>query len=157
MVRTPVGIREIVAGSNVQSTGKMVDDDETTSWKSENSHDQAWARFTLDREATISEITMKLGEWRSREYPIRILVDSVVVFDANTQRNLGYYTATFPPTKGKTVSIELAGANANRDGFDNIVEVTGKKLTSGDSGSDTHSLELIEIEIYEGTDHPDIK
>jgi hypothetical protein len=84
-------------------------------------------------------------------------VDSVVVFDANTQRNLGYYTATFPPTKGKTVSIELAGANANRDGFDNIVEVTGKKLTSGDSGSDTQSLELIEIEIYEGTDHPDIK
>ena len=92
---------------------------------------------------------MKLGGWRSLAYPLRIVVDDKEVFNATTERNLGYYTAVFPPTKGKRVSIALAGASSSGDGFNGIVEVTGKKLESGESGNDNQSLELIEVEIYE--------
>jgi hypothetical protein len=147
--RTSVGIAKVTVGINEETAVKVIDDDETTSWSNDNMLGNGWVQFELNREATISEVTMKLGGWRSRAYPLRIIVDNKEVFNATTERNLGYYTAVFAPTKGKHVSIELAGANASGDGFNGIVEVTGKKLESGESGNDNHSLELIEVEIYE--------
>jgi beta-galactosidase len=147
--RFAVGVTKITAGVNEQSAANTIDDDETTSWSNKNNLKDGWIRYELDREAVISEVTMKLGGWRARTYPIRILVDSTEVFNSTTERNLGYYTATFNPVKGKQVSIELVGTNTSADAFNAIVEVTGKKLESGEAATEKNVLEIIEIEFYE--------
>jgi beta-galactosidase len=147
--RFAVGVSKITAGANEKNAANTIDDDETTSWSNKNKLKDGWIRYELDREAVISEVTMKLGGWRSRTYPIRILVDSTEVFNATTERSLGYYTASFSPVKGKKVSIELLGANTSADAFNSIVEVTGKKLESGEAAEEKSVLEIIEIEFYE--------
>lgn len=150
--RVAVPVKKISAGIHEDLALNTLDDDETTSWSNDNQQNLGWIRYELQRPATISEITMKLGGWRSRTYPIRILVDSTEVFNARTERSLGYFTATFPPVEGTNVMIELVGASTAGDGFNSIVEVTGKKLQSGEETSERNSLEIVEIEIYESAD-----
>jgi hypothetical protein len=147
--RVAIGIDKVSAGTNEAAGANSADDDETTSWTNGNQPDRGWIRYELQRQAMISEVTMKLGGWRSRTYPIRILVDDTEVFNARTERSLGYFTAKFPPAQGKTLTIELVGANTTGDGFNSIIEVTGKKLESTEEKTDINSLEIIEVEIYE--------
>jgi hypothetical protein len=145
--RNPVKVISASAESNMDAVQKSFDDDETTHWINDGSLSTGWITYELEKSANVSQISMKLGGWRSRTYPLRITIDGKEVYKDSTERNLGYYTAQFPPAEGKIVKIELMNGGISRDAFNSIVEVTGNKLESETSAKGI--LDIFEIEFYE--------
>jgi beta-galactosidase len=124
------------------------DDNEETSWSSAAGKlDDAWIRYEFAEPTAVSELTLRLGGWRQRSYPIRVLVDDHEVFTGTTPRSLGYVTLALKPASGKTLTIQLLGEPSDRDDFA-ITEITGKKLTDADAKPLKGSLRIHEVEIY---------
>ncbi len=148
--RQPLQIAGVAAGARVEQAGRSFDDDETTEWASDGKLADGWIEYDLARSARVSEVTLKLASWRTRSYPIRIMVDDTVVFTGETPRSLGYVTLAFPPVTGQSVKIELTGRPKDVDAFGQIIEVTGRKDTEGTGGTnDKGTLSIVEIEVYE--------
>jgi hypothetical protein len=147
--RKSVRISKVSAGSNADKAALSFDDNENTSWTSDGNVKTAWITYQFAQAANVNEVTLKLSNWRTRSYPIRISIDDKVVFVGETPRSLGYVTFTFEPTIGKSLKIELTGNASEIDAFGNIVEITGKKddATSGLNSKGT--LSIVEAEIYE--------
>ncbi len=148
--RIPVDIVHATAGSNQEDAVSSFDDNEITAWANDGKLATGWIRYDFEKPAEVSEVVLKLANWRTRSYPVRILIDQKEVFKGSTERNLGYYTVRFEPVSGKSLTIELIGANTDMDAFD-IVEVTGKKDAAGTVSADPDAkgtLKIVEIEIY---------
>jgi hypothetical protein len=151
MTRTPIKIISSTAGARSDSAFASYDDNERTEWVNDGNLSTAWIEYTLERPATVSEITMKLNNFRSRSYPLTITVDGKEVFKGNTETTLGYYTIKCTPATGKRVRIQLSGTSTSK--ANNEVEVNGKKLDDGVARDDVKAkgtLSIIEVEIYEG-------
>jgi hypothetical protein len=146
--RRNVRIVGATAGTNAEQAGLAFDDNEATGWKNDGKRSTAWIQFELERPANVNEVTLKLGGFRARTYPLRVLVDGKEAYSGNTPKSLGYVTLELKPTQGKTVRLELAGAVDEKDGF-GMVEVTGNKLPDSAGTSGAGRLEVIEAEIYE--------
>lgn len=145
--RTPLQIVKATAGSIGDSAGNSYDDNENTTWKNDGKRDTAWIEFELERTATVSEVTLKLGGWRNKAYPLRVTVDGKAAWAGTTPKSLGYVTLPLKPTPGKSVRIQLIGAIDMKDGF-GMVEVTGRKLEDTKGRDERGALEIIEAEIY---------
>lgn len=149
--RVAVNIIKATAGSNTDSSFASFDDNELSDWHSDGKISTAWIEYELEREALVSEVTLKLNNFRSRSYPLRITVDGKEIFADTTQRTLGYYTAICKPQKGKKLRIELAKLTKDVEG-NTMVEVSGKKLDDGVARDDKNAkgtLSIIEAEVYE--------
>ena len=150
-IRIHIPIVKATAGANGDSAFASFDDNELSDWVNDGQLSTAWIEYELERDATVSEVTLKLNNFRSRTYPLRITVDGKEVFFDTTQRSLGYFTAVCKPHKGKNVRIQLATLTKDQDG--NIMaEVSGKKLDDGVTRDDKNArgtLSIIEVEIYE--------
>lgn len=83
----------------------------------------AWIQYTLEREAELSEICVKLASWRTTSYPIEVFVDGNKVWSGVTPRSLGYVTLKFDPVKGRNVMVRLTGTSSQEDAFGGITEV----------------------------------
>ena len=97
----------------------------------------------------ISEVNLKLNNFRSKTYPLRILVDGQEVYRGNSEKSLGYFLAVCKPVSGKRVRIELM--NAADVQLNTGTELSGKKLDDGVSRDDANNkgrLSIIEVEIY---------
>ena len=57
------------AGSNNNDAEKSYDDIELTEWKNDGKLSTAWITYTLERDAEIDDICIKLQGWRSRKLP----------------------------------------------------------------------------------------
>jgi hypothetical protein len=152
MTRTPINIVSATAGARADSAFASYDDNERTEWVNDGKLSTAWIEYTLERPATVNEITLKLNNFRSRVYPLIITVDGKEAFNGNTQTTLGYYTIKCKPLTGTKVRIQLKDASLTRSN-DNIgVEVSGKKLDDGVTRNDATAkgtLSILEAEIYE--------
>ena len=151
ITRTPISITGATAGAHSDSAFASYDDNELSDWRNDGKLNTAWIEYTLEREATISEITLKLNNFRSRVYPLLITVDGKEIFNATTQTTLGYYTILCKPVKGKKVRIQLRDAAASQ-GAQTGVEMNGKKLDDGVARDDANAkgtLSIIEVEMYE--------
>ena len=151
ITRTPVNIIKATAGANADSTFASYDDNERTDWVNDGKLNAAWIEYELERAATVSEITIKLNNFRTRRYPLIVTVDGKEVFNGSTETNLGYYTLHCKPFKGTKVKIQLSG-NSTDTNADAGVEVNGKKLDDGVSRNDANAkgtLSVIEVEVYE--------
>ncbi|WP_181306064.1 sugar-binding domain-containing protein [Rufibacter sp. XAAS-G3-1] len=146
--RVPVAIVKATAGANQKEAAHTFDDNELSHWSNDGRLASGWVNYELEKAAEVSEITMKLNNWRNRSYPIRITVDGKEVFRGNTVRSLGYFTASFAPTVGKNVKIQLTGTNIDGDAF-GFVEITGVKEPAGTTSKAKGTLGIVEIEIYE--------
>ena len=149
VTRIPLTIKKATAGSNEEHAALSYDDNEKTTWLSEGGASSAWIQYELEKESPVSEVTIKVNHFRTRSYPIRILVNNKVVWEGETPRSLGYCTLTFPPVIGRYVKIKLMEA-ANFE-ENKSVEVNGKSLDDGvkvDHASSKISLSIIETEIY---------
>jgi hypothetical protein len=151
ITRTPVTIVKATAGAHADSAFASYDDNELSDWVNDGKLNTAWIEYELERPATVSEITLKLNNFRSRAYPLIITVDGKEVFSGSTKPTLGYYTIECKPQKGKKVRIQLATLSKEEGG--NVgVEVSGKKLDDGVARDDSKAkgtLSIIEAEIYE--------
>lgn len=148
--RIPVKIISATAGCLTDSAFASYDDNEMTDWYNDGKLSTAWIEYELERTATISEVNLKLNNFRSKSYPLRILVDGQEVFKGNSEKSLGYFLAVCKPVSGKKVRIELikaADVQANSG-----TELSGKKLDDGVSRDDAGNkarLSIIEAEFYE--------
>ena len=152
ITRTPVAIVSAVSGSHSDSAFASCDDNETTEWVNDGKLSTAWIEYTLERPATVSEITLKLNNFRSRVYSLLITVDGKEVFNGSTQTTLGYYTINCKPQIGTKIRIQLKDASLAKDSDNMGVEVSGKKLDDGVKRDDVNAkgtLSILEIEFYE--------
>jgi beta-galactosidase len=120
-------------------------------WHNDGQLSTAWIEYELEYPSVVNEITLKLNNFRSRTYPLRITVDDTEVFNDTTQRSLGYFTAVCKPVKGKKVKIQLTGGN-NSKSVEKMIEVSGRKLDDGVTRDDANTkgmLSIIEAEIYQ--------
>ncbi|MFA9388550.1 MAG: sugar-binding domain-containing protein [Prolixibacteraceae bacterium] len=141
----------VQAGANSEQAANSFDDNEMTLWDNDGDLAKGWIKYKLERTANISEVSLKLSGWRTRSYPINILVNDQVVFSGETPRSLGYITCEFEPVMGDIVSIQLIGASSYDDQFD-LLEITGQKdqETVKDFEETTSgSLKIVEVEFYE--------
>jgi hypothetical protein len=151
--RNTIDIVSATSAVNQDKVGLSYDDNELSEWTNDGKISTGWITYQLAREAQISEVCLKLTGWRSRSYPLEILVDSVEVWKGNTQQSLGYVTLQVKPTLGKTVTIRLTGANTEKDAFENMIEVSGKKeldlYKDPNAGKSDGQLRIVEAEFYE--------
>ncbi len=150
VIREAIEIVSVKAGANQETAKNSYDDNELSDWVNDGKLSTAWVSYSLKEEAPVSEVVMKLNNFRSKIYPLKIYVDNKLAFNGNSKTSLGYFTVRFPPIKGKTVKIELAESTKTQ-GKDYGTEVGGKKLDDGVTRDDVNtkgSLSLIEVEIY---------
>ncbi|WP_081810589.1 glycoside hydrolase family 2 protein [Flavobacterium daejeonense] len=146
--RNTVAIIGAKTNSNQADAQKSFDDNELSEWT--NGDGVARIEYELAREAIINQVVLKLAGWRSKKYPIRILVDGKKVFEGTTPTSLGYVTLDVTPVKGKKVIIELIGTSKNSNAI-NLVEITGKVDEGGlkQTKSKMPQLPIVEVEFYE--------
>jgi beta-galactosidase len=150
VTRIPLIIKSTTAGVNPDKAALSYDDNETTDWFSDGPVSNAWIQYELEKESPVSEVTLKLNGFRTKSYPIRILVNGRVAWEGVTPRSLGYCTLTFPPQIGRTVKIQLTDGISTRENKN--IEVNGKSLDDGVKRNDAGvkgRLSIIEAEIYE--------
>ncbi len=145
--RSPLRITGATSGASPELVSQAYDDNENTGWKNDGKRATGWIQFDLEGNSTVSEITLKLGGWRSKSYPLRVTVDGKEAYVGATPKSLGYVTLPLKPAQGKSVRIELVGTIEEKDGF-GMVEVTGQKLADTAGQGTRGALEVIEAEIY---------
>jgi beta-galactosidase len=151
ITRTPVAIVNATAGANSDKAYASYDDNEKSGWTNDGRLSTAWIEYELEREATVSEIVLKLNKFRTQIYPLRITIDNQEIFNGITEKSLGYNTLVCKPKRGKNVKIQLA-AGTKEDKGNITPEMSGKKLDDGIAFNGTNTngtLSIIEIEIYE--------
>ncbi|HEY4148943.1 MAG TPA: DUF4982 domain-containing protein [Chitinophagaceae bacterium] len=151
VTRVAIPIVQAIAGANAADAYKSYDDNELSDWVNDGKLSTAWIEYELEREATVSEVVLKLNNFRTRSYPIRISLDGKIIFSGSTTRNLGYFTAPCTPTKGKKLKIELLPGSSAAAG-NTGTEVSGKKLDDGVARDDINAagkFSIIEAEVYE--------
>ncbi|MFW0718449.1 glycoside hydrolase family 2 protein [Pedobacter sp. N23S346] len=151
--RKAVKIVGATAGANIDKAKFSYDDNELSDWVNDGNISTAWIKYELEKASTVTQVELKVNGFRTKIYPIRILVDGKEVFKGNTVPSLGYFTAICKPTKGKTVTVQLLNAGEATAESEKIgVEVNGKKLDDGIERAETKSkggLSIIEAEVYE--------
>jgi len=153
VTRKTIDILTATAGSNPDKVKLSFDDNELSEWTNDGNISNGWITYRLVRKALVSEVSLKLTGWRSRSYPVEILVDGKEVWKGNTAQSLGYITIPVKPTKGKTVIIRLTGSNTEKDAFNNMIEVNGTKeldlYKDPKAGNSKGQLRIVEAEFYE--------
>lgn len=148
--RKALHIAAATAGANADKVSASYDDNELSDWVNDGKLSTAWVKYSLAEADVVNQVALKLNNFRSRAYPIRILVDDKEVFNGTTQKSLGYFTAICKPAKGKVVSIILTGLSSADDSKIGT-EVAGNKLDDGVARNDANAkgtLSIIEAEIY---------
>lgn len=147
MSRKPVRIVSATAGANSDRALKSFDDDEETAWANDGKMATGWVQYNFAKPTRLSEVRLKLGNWRGRSYPIRITVDGEEVFAGTTPTSLGYVTLALKNATGKSLKIELTGKPIDND-TTNITELEAQNDKGPAAGSDKGTLRIVEIEIY---------
>jgi hypothetical protein len=148
--RIPVTIIAAGAGANADKAVNSYDDNETTAWANDGKLATGWIQYEFEKPARVNQVVLKLSGWRTKRYPLRIVIDGKEVWKGMTEQTLGYYTIHFEPTDGRSLKIELIGAGQDNDDTFNIVEVTGQKDQTATAAPDAKGmLSIVETEIYE--------
>lgn len=149
MIRQPIEIKNVSAGSNSDKANNSFDDNELSDWSSDGKAENAWIKYEFEKEEKINQVVLKFIGWRTNSYPIQILIDEKEVFLGTTPRSLGYVTLSFPETSGKSLTIKLNGEASNRDAFGNIIEIMGTPDANSAANKGGKSvLGIVEAEIY---------
>ncbi|MFO1487706.1 MAG: DUF4982 domain-containing protein [Verrucomicrobiota bacterium] len=147
--RIAIPIAGATAGGAATNAAASFDDDEMTLWANDSKLSTAWIQYQFAREAKPTEVVMKLRGWRERSYPLRITLDGQEVFNGITPRSLGYVTLPLKPVAGRTLKVELLRTTQSSDAF-NITELASpQKASTGDDGTRSGSLGIVEFECYE--------
>lgn len=141
------------AGTKQKKAMLSYDDNEMSEWSNDGKLSTAWITYELAEETRVDEISLKLSNWRRRSYPIDILIDGKKVWSGETKRSLGYILMPIEPTVGKTVTIQLTGSGSEKDAFQNVIELSGKKEPDGlrkrENMKTEGNLRIIEVEVFQ--------
>jgi len=152
LTRTALTIQSVQAGAHADQAAQSYDDNELSGWTNDGTLETAWITYRLDKPTVIKEVVLKLNNFRTRSYPLQVLVDGQEVFKGVTEKSLGYITLPCKNAKGQTVTIRLQQTKAADEQIFIGEEVSGKKLDDGLSESNTQTKKetwsIIEAEIY---------
>ena len=140
------------AGSNNDDAEKSYDDIELTEWKNDGKLSTAWITYTLERDAEIDDICIKLQGWRSRSYPLEVYAGNTLIWSGNTDKSLGYiHLNVEKPVRANTITIRLKGNTSDKDAFGQIIEVEAIAANTMEleKSSSKHQLRIIEVEFLE--------
>jgi beta-galactosidase len=139
----------VTAGANEKTAKASYDNNELSSWTNDGKLNTAWITYELAEKSKVDEVVLKLNGFRTKQYPILILVDGKEVFKGLTDISLGYINIKCIPTTGKKVKIILADQSLTDD-KKQMAEMNGKNLDDGNSTNlnSKGSLGIIEVEIY---------
>ena len=140
------------AGSNNNDAEKSYDDIELTEWKNDGKLSTAWITYTLERDAEIDDICIKLQGWRSRSYPLEVYAGNTLIWSGNTDKSLGYIHLNIEkPVRANTITIRLKGNTSDKDAFGQIIEVEAKAANKMEleKSSRKNQLRIIEVEFLE--------
>ena len=140
------------AGSNNNDAEKSYDDIELTEWKNDGKLSTAWITYTLERDAEIDDICIKLQGWRSRSYPLEVYAGNTLIWSGNTDKSLGYiHLNVEKPVRANTITIRLKGNTSDKDAFGQIIEVEAIAANTMEleKSSSKHQLRIIEVELLE--------
>ena len=140
------------AGSNNNDAEKSYDDIELTEWKNDGKLSTAWITYTLERDAEIDDICIKLQGWRSRSYPLEVYAGNTLIWSGNTDKSLGYiHINVEKPVRANTITIRLKGNTSDKDAFGQIIEVEAIAANTMEleKSSSKHQLRIIEVEFLE--------
>jgi len=150
--RKALPIQRVQAGAHTDQAAQSYDDNELSGWTNDGKLETAWITYQLDKPAAIKELVLKLNNFRTRSYPLQILVDGQEVFKGETEKSLGYITLPCKNVKGQSITIRLQQAKAADEQTFIGEEVSGKKLDDGLIQASTQTkkgtLSIIEAEIY---------
>lgn len=150
-LRKSLPIIKATAGANSDKTLESIDDNELSAWVNDGQLSTGWIKYELDNVYPISEIDLKLNNFRSKVYPLIVMVDNKVVYSGPSKTGLGYFNISFKPVIGKSVTIKLSTIEVIQKGVDIGLEVTGKRLDDGverDDRNTTGTISIIEADIY---------
>lgn len=140
------------AGSNNNDAEKSYDDIELTEWKNDGKLSTAWITYTLERDAEIDDICIKLQGWRSRSYPLEVYAGNTLIWSGNTDKSLGYiHLNVEKPVRANTITIRSKGNISDKDAFGQIIEVEAIAANTMEleKSSSKHQLRIIEVEFLE--------
>lgn len=140
------------AGSKNNDAEKSYDDIELTEWKNDGKLSTAWITYTLERDAEIDDICIKLQGWRSRSYPLEVYAGNTLIWSGNTDKSLGYiHLNVEKPVRANTITIRLKGNTSDKDAFGQIIEVEAIAANTMEleKSSSKHQLRIIEVEFLE--------
>ena len=140
------------AGSNNNDAEKSYDDIELTEWKNDGKLSTAWITYTLERDAEIDDICIKLQGWRSRSYPLEVYAGNTLIWSGNTDKSLGYiHLNVEKPVRANTITIRLKGNTSDKDALGQIIEVEAIAANTMEleKSSSKHQLRIIEVEFLE--------
>ena len=154
--RRTIPIISASAGVNQEKAMLSYDDNEMSEWTNNGKLSTGWITYELAEETRIDEISLKMTNWRRVSYPIDILIDGKKVWSGETNRSLGYILIPIEPTVGKKVTIQLTGAGAEEDTFQNVIELSGNKELDGfrmpENTNTEGQLRIIEAEVFQNLD-----
>ena len=88
--------------------------------------ENAWVRYTLDRRAAVSEITLKLSGWRQKSYPLEVYAGRKKVWEGITPATLGYVHLTIDqPVAARDITIRMVAPVQNSTKFGQVKELAG--------------------------------
>ncbi len=150
--RTSVGIAGARAGANQDMAAYSYDGLQSTRWVNDGTLETGWIEYTLEREAPISEIALKLSGWRTRSYPVVISAGDSILYRGLTAQNLGYfYVELKTPVRTDHIRVRLFGQTEFDDAYgkDEITDNLDQE-TAGDAAVHTAtSLNIVEVEFFE--------
>ena len=148
-----VNIASVSAGSSQDDIKKSYDDNENSDWVSDGYLPNSWISYTLERPAEISDIALKMSNWRTRSYPVEVYADDTLVWKGNTPKGLGYVHIQ-PTTKVKAerFTIKQTEAADDKDAF-KMKELAGGPANAMEARqSKEHQLAIVEVEFLESAE-----
>lgn len=149
--RQTVHVASATAGSDAASTVSSYDDNEMSSWKNDGQLSTAWITYTLEREAKIDDVCLKLNGWRRKSYPIEVCAGDKVIWSGNTDKSLGYiHLSISDPVEAKTITIRLKDSATEKDAFGAVTELAGGAANALEKKKDgRNTLNIIEADFTE--------
>ena len=145
-----IAIKRVEAGSNPDNVMNICDDNESTKWNSDGHLDKAWIVCHLERPSAISQVVLRMDQFRKTSYPIEITTaDGTVVWSGYTDKSLGYcYANIEKPVKSDSYKIRMLGPATVKEAFGDMTELAAKQNVST-KASKSNRLSIIEIEFIE--------
>lgn len=149
--KTEVRIVSGTAGIDSDSVKYSFDDNELSVWANDGTLNTAYVTYTLEREALIDEVCMKLTGWRRNSFPLEIYADNTLVWSGATETSLGYIHLNVNPVKARKFTIRLKGSAKEKDAFGQITEVSARAANemANKQGKGKHNLSIVEVEFLE--------
>lgn len=110
----------------------------------------AWITYRLVRQATVSDITLKLTGWRKRSYPIEVYAGEQLIWKGYTPKSLGYiHILPEKPLKSDRITIRQVGEATEKDAFGMKELAGGAANEMGTRQSKKYQLGIVEVEFLE--------